>query len=384
MQTIKLRKFTVLLHRYIGIVVGLILIVVGLTGSLLVFNTEIEQFMVTQKFGAVAPQEQRIPAEKILETAKAAIANRPELKVTGMVPPKEATSPWQARAFGEPDSFAQVFVNPYTGQVMGVLDGKANIMQTILKLHYELLAGDTGMKIAGIAGLLMFVLGVTGLILWPGWRNLFSGLRIKWKAHPQRFNFDIHKVAGVVAATFLVFTGFTGFAWNFSEVAYPAIYAATFSTESKEPVSKVISGKNTIGLGEILQKADIALPGTTATWISIPNKPEEVFAIYRKFPQDIDDFSNSVYLDRYSGEVLKIANAQNSSLGDRVLNSFSTLHYGTFWGLPTRILYIFVGLAPLILLITGLNMYRLRKWGKAIRKEAIAQAERIERVEATK
>jgi uncharacterized iron-regulated membrane protein len=384
MKNTRLYKLTVILHRYIGIVVGLILIVVGLTGSLLVFHTEIEQLMVAQKFGAVVPQEQRIPVDRVLETAKAAIANRPELKISGLVPPKDATSPWQARAFGEPDSFAQVFVNPYTGTLMGVLDRKANIMQTILKLHYELLAGDTGLKIAGIAGLLMFVLGVTGLILWPGWRNLFSGLRIKWKAHPQRFNFDIHKVAGVVAATFLVLTGFTGFAWNFSEVAYPAIYAATFSAESKEPVSKVISGKDTIALGEILQKADTALPGTIATWISIPTKPEEVFTIYRKFPQDIDDFSNSVYLDRYSGEVLKVANSRNSSLGDRVLNSFSTLHYGTFWGLSTRILYIFVGLAPLILLITGLNMYRHRKWGKAIRKEVIAQAERVEHVEATK
>ena len=60
MQSIKFRKLTVILHRYIGIVVGLILIVVGLTGSLLVFNTEIQQFMVAQKFGSVVPQKQRV------------------------------------------------------------------------------------------------------------------------------------------------------------------------------------------------------------------------------------------------------------------------------------------------------------------------------------
>ncbi|NJL43592.1 MAG: PepSY domain-containing protein [Pseudanabaena sp. SU_2_4] len=170
---VKTRKIAVVLHRYIGIVVGLILIVVGLTGSLLVFSTEIEQFMVAQKFGSVTPQEQRVSVDEVLAMAKTAIANRPELKVTGLVPPKDVTSPWQARAFGEPDSFAQVFVNPYTGALMGVLDGKANIMQTILKLHYKLLAGDIGLKIAGIAGLLMFVLGVTGLMLWPGWKIYF-------------------------------------------------------------------------------------------------------------------------------------------------------------------------------------------------------------------
>ncbi|MFN6526321.1 PepSY-associated TM helix domain-containing protein [Nostoc sp. ChiSLP03a] len=49
-----------------------------------------------------------------------------------------------------------------------------------------------------------------------------------------------------------------------------------------------------------------------------------------------------------------------SLLGDRVLNSFTPLHYGTFGGLPTRILYIFVGLAPLILFITSFVMWKHR------------------------
>ncbi|WP_298908692.1 PepSY domain-containing protein [uncultured Nostoc sp.] len=44
-----------------------------------------------------------------------------------------------------------------------------------------------------------------------------------------------------------------------------------------------------------------------------------------------------------------------------MLNSFPPLHYGTFGGLPTRILYVFVGLAPLILFITGFGMWRYRK-----------------------
>ncbi|MHC5819834.1 MAG: PepSY domain-containing protein, partial [Nostoc sp.] len=57
---------------------------------------------------------------------------------------------------------------------------------------------------------------------------------------------------------------------------------------------------------------------------------------------------------------LRVDNALKMLLGDRVLNSFAPLHYGTFGGLPTRILYVFVGLAPLILFITGLVMWRDR------------------------
>ncbi|MEH2257594.1 PepSY-associated TM helix domain-containing protein [Nostoc sp.] len=78
-----------------------------------------------------------------------------------------------------------------------------------------------------------------------------------------------------------------------------------------------------------------------------------------KLPQEKDEYGNSnVYLDQYSGKVLRFNNALKSSLGDRVLNSFTPLHYGTFLGLTSRILYVFVGLTPLILFITGFVMWR--------------------------
>ncbi|NJM71508.1 MAG: TonB-dependent siderophore receptor [Scytonema sp. RU_4_4] len=57
-------------------------------------------------------------------------------------------------------------------------------------------------------------------------------------------------------------------------------------------------------------------------------------------------------------------------VGDRVLNSFVPLHYGTFGGLPTRILYVFVGLAPLILFVTGFVMYWYRYWTKPSRRDS--------------
>lgn len=81
---------------------------------------------------------------------------------------------------------------------------------------------------------------------------------------------------------------------------------------------------------------------------------------YKKFPQDSSDYNNAVYLDQYSGEVLQVEDGRAQGLGDHVLDSFTPLHFGTFGGLPTRILYVFVGLAPLILFITGFVMWRHR------------------------
>jgi uncharacterized iron-regulated membrane protein len=58
-----------------------------------------------------------------------------------------------------------------------------------------------------------------------------------------------------------------------------------------------------------------------------------------------------------------VDNGLAQSWGDRILNSFTTLHYGTFWGLPSRLFYILVGLAPAVLAITGWVMWWYRRKG---------------------
>ena len=52
---------------------------------------------------------------------------------------------------------------------------------------------------------------------------------------------------------------------------------------------------------------------------------------------------------------------KTTSLLGRLSNYSTPLHYGVFGGLSTKILYVFVGLSPAILLVTGLNMFRLRR-----------------------
>jgi uncharacterized iron-regulated membrane protein len=99
----------------------------------------------------------------------------------------------------------------------------------------------------------------------------------------------------------------------------------------------------------------------------LPTKPTGTISFRYKLPQEPGADGNSyVYLDRYNGKVLRVDNGLELSLGDRLLNSFVSLHYSLFWGLPSRIFYVFVGLAPLFLAVTGFIMWRYRQ-RKAIR-----------------
>jgi uncharacterized iron-regulated membrane protein len=213
------------------------------------------------------------------------------------------------------------------------------------------------MIVVGIAALLMLTLAITGLILWSGWRNLLAGFKIKLNASTKRKNYDIHKVVGIIALIGLTFTGFTGFIWNFYPQTEPAIYALTLTPKPPE-VKSIVTGKTSLAISEIVKQANATIPEAKPSSISVPTKPDAVFTVYLKQPQDAQYYANKVDIDRYSGKVLHVINSKTAKLGDRLLNVFAPMHYGTFGGLPTRILYVFVGLSPTILFMTGLVMYR--------------------------
>lgn len=359
MNTRSIRNLAFSLHRYIGLTVGLILVIVGLTGSILVFQKEIDSVLVKQKFEQVIPQAQTVSLEEVANNVTQAYANQPDWKLAQFVLYYDRDI-YRVRLNNSEDQQLEVFVNAYTGKILGDRIINQGFFGRVYELHYSLLAGSIGFVIVGVAALLMCILAITGLLLWSGWRNLISGFKIKLNASTKRKNYDIHKVVGIIALIFLAFTGFTGFIWNFYEQTEPAIYALT-STPKPPEVKSIVTGQESLAISEIIEKAIATIPEAKPSLISVPTKPDEVFTVYLKQPQDAQYLANKVDIDRYSGKILHVINSQTAKLGDRILNAFVPIHYGTFGGLPTRILYLFVGLTPTILFFTGLVMYRLRR-----------------------
>ncbi|MEX0269200.1 PepSY-associated TM helix domain-containing protein [Leptolyngbyaceae cyanobacterium UHCC 1019] len=373
MKTLKWRNVAFHLHRWLGLAIGLLLILIGITGSLLIFEEEISDWLNTQQFGVIIPQAERLAPATVLDTAKAA---HPNWQAINLYIPSDDHHPYKLRMTApdaNPDLYLhgdhEVFVHPYTGVVLGDRAERYSFYRFLLNLHYRLFAENIGIKIVGIAGLLLFILCISGLVLWTGWRKLINGFKIKWKAHPKRVSFDIHKVAGIVAVIFLTLTAITGVGWNFYEFTQPAIYALTATPTLPNPESKPIAGKSPVGLTEVLVKADTALPDSKTTIISLPDEPKAAFSIYKQIPGG-STYGGAVYIDQFNGQVLRVDDERRAALGDLILNAFIPLHFGTFWGLPSRILYVFVGLSPLMLFVTGVIMWWFRRKQKG--KAAIA------------
>ncbi|MBD2084363.1 PepSY domain-containing protein [Trichocoleus sp. Lan] len=378
----KLRKLALILHRYVGVIFGLLILVIGLTGSALVFHEEIDRAL-NSHLHQVVPQGElaseslrdRISPDSALQIVRSAY---PDLTLSYIDLPRKPDSVYTVGMESKKDEFIYAYVNPYTGAILGTQQWGRTLMTFVYDIHFSLLAGKVGEKVVGICGLLLLLLSVSGMILWSGWRRLLSGFQIRWQAPWQLVNYDLHKVGGIVSAVFLLLIASTGAAMIFHAETEPAIYWLTQTPQPTPLTSTPQVGKSPLTLAEILPKADAALPEGKTTFISLASKPDGIVRVTKKLPQEIrPDGRSRVYLDQYSGKVLRVENALTVPLGTRIMNELFTLHIGIYGGLGMRILYVFAGLTPTVLFITGFVMWRQRQWAIARRQEAIRQSQGI-------
>lgn len=366
----KLRKLSLIWHRYLGLTFGLLLVILGLTGSALVFWREIDHAL-NPSLMQVAPQAELQSIDAVLASARQAHPDLQLQSITFPEPPGRTTYlvSLQAKDQLEAEQSTEVFVNPYTAEVLGSRQSDRHLMGFLYKLHLSLFAGEVGEMVVGICGLLLILLGFTGLILWPGWNNLAHGFRIRWNASVQRVNYDIHNVWGFWSNVFLAIIGFTGAVIVLAHHS-SAVAALFFGPTPKVEPTVVLPNQQPITTNKILQTADVALPGGKTTVVYFTDKPEPTVTVHKKFPQNfqppIHDFGfSTVEINQYSGKILRVDKVvEPPPTGIKIALILAALHFGTFWGLPSQILYVFVGLIPTALFITGFVMWRYRRRAK--------------------
>jgi len=366
----KLRQIALVLHRYVGVTVGILLAIVSLTGSLLIFWKEINVFLNPQMF-QVVPQGDRVSVQFVVDTVRSAY---PDWQLSFMELPRTLNSVYKVQMLLNNGGRAFIYLDPYTGSVLGSQEWGRTVMSFIYDFHISFLGGKAGETVVGICGLLLLLLSVTGLILWPGWKKLRAGFAIRWHSVPQLINYDIHKVGGILSCVFLIAIASTGTAMTFENQFKSAVYSLAGTPKPPKLKSTIVANSPTIAADIVLQKADLALPSGKSLSITFPREPQGTFLVRKKLVGDIHpNGSSNVYLDRYSGEALRVENSFTANAASRIIISWFPIHIGAFGGLTTRILYVFIGFTPTLLSLTGLALWRRRQWRLAQRREANRQ-----------
>lgn len=351
------------LHGFVGILGGLLLVVMGLTGSAIVFHQEIDRAL-NPYLMQVVPQGERVTLDTCLKSAQAAF---PEGRLESIQMPQTADQTYGLGFRTGVKTWREMFVHPYTGQVLGIRQKERTLIGFLYALHHDLFAGKIGLYLVGVSGLILMLQSITGLILWTGWRKLASGFRIRWNAPARLFSFDLHNVGGFVFNLFLLITGFTGVVIVGAHILLDPHAAIAELPPPFQPA---------IAVSKLLQTADAALPDGTTTNIAFPDAKQMV--VTKKLPQDHPRFFfSSVTIDGISGKVVEVNKVVEPPAMWKFLIPIAELHFGSFGGLPTRFFYIFVGLSPLVLFITGTAMWWHRKRKGALSSGSAALTEQV-------
>ena len=342
-----LRKTIFNLHMFVGLVAAVILFAQGFTGSVMVFENEISNWL-NRDLMHVASTGPALPLNAVKQSLEAL---HPGYTVEELQPAKGDGLAGIAYLVNAAKDEIGVTFDPATGREISNLSHFNNWMQRVHQFHEHLAMGRKGSEIAAWTAVLLLGLSITGIVLW--WpRKIVS---VQWNVSARRW-FDLHNAVGFYSAIFLFLFAFTGIVIEWDDGAEKLL--ERFSTPAPtvaiaKPV-EVAPGTPLAPPDTLAQAALSAVPGAKMTWMQmIPDgRPVRVVLHY---PEDHTPMGRSrVMLDPHTAAVLSVVNTRKAAFSYKYVAVWNRqIHTGDIYGWPTRILAAIFSLALPLMAFTG-------------------------------
>ncbi|WP_406694225.1 PepSY domain-containing protein [Singulisphaera sp. Ch08] len=357
-------------HFYAGLIVSPILLVAAITGALYVFHAELAGWIYEDLY-FVKPASERLSYDNQRTIAQQAAGGKGIEFLTVHVDPRRSTE-FIADAYeggdANPDqTHRSVFVNPYTGEVLGTQIQDKEFFHIILELHRTLFAGAPGRVIVELATSWGLVLLVTGIFLWwPRNKSRVYGVWLpRLKGKPYLVLRDLHAVVGMYAtpiAAIILVTGLfmsqvwgTGYTW-ISVQTKQSLGDFLARGESKgvsERPSPDSLDRSVAGVLGHSQPDDVMyfMPATT---------PKEAHKAYLMNQGDVNTV-RGFDVDQYTGAIVTATDTAELKPMVRILAFAESLHQGLTFGMTSKILAFLTCLALIGMVITGVWMWWKRR-----------------------
>ena len=212
-------------HFFAGLYVIPFMLMLSVTGLIMLASPWVDSWQYGDELTTVSPPDDvRAPLsfEQQLVRVKDVY---PEFHVAQFIPPitTEQSSLFKVKGT---DGTILVFVNPYTGNVLGEFNNADRLYTISDSIHGTLLLGETGDMLIELAAGLGFLLVITGIYLhWPKGNTALGSMLIPYFIRPsfwmkragnrkRVFWRSIHGSAGLYLSLFLVFFLLTGMSWT--------------------------------------------------------------------------------------------------------------------------------------------------------------------------
>jgi len=343
------RRLLFNLHLYTALTAGVFVVILGVTGSIMAFETEIDR-LLHWKLWHVTPQGRAL---SISETGAAVSRLFPGERAYGYF---VSAAPGLSYQVGLERGL--VYVNQYTGEVLGVQKGGMDFLGYVHQLHLRLLIrneADTGKKIVSWAGVAMLFLLVSGLYLWWPYKRV----SIERRESSKRFWFDVHAAVGIFSFAFLLLLTVTGLAIGFEGATTPLLYKVTGSQPSPPPHTEVTapSGALPITPDRAFDVARAALPGAAPFFINVP-EPHEPYFVRMRYPEDLTPGGRSqVMVDPYTGKAIWAQGSRTAPAGARMVIANRAIHTGDIFGIPSKAVASLASLMAVAQVLSGAMMW---------------------------
>lgn len=375
MKTTRL-LFTI--HGWTGLLTGVFLLLLGLSGSALVFMKEQDQWL-NRKLLTVKSVKPKLPLDSLYGIIT---VRHPRLDgIAWMNPEAAGNEACNFRLYMNDGKLATydlgiVTLDPYTGKVLreGRYDQlQSGFMQWLLQFHFSFHLGIPGAAFTGLVGLAMLLSIGTGIAVYRKfiWRVLRFRVPVKWK-NWRKASSDLHRVVGVWSLLLNAVIFFTGFWMN--------LFAFESSVWQGETVGSPPNRTTHASFDRMLKRVYELMPGIRLSYVYLPTQPEKDFSANGQLPGDWDlfgSFANSVSMDGQSGKVTSVHTLEGATWAEKLEGTVGPLHYGTFGGIAVKILYVLIGLTPGLLSITGFLLWMRRNKKRLTGKSATYSTSRL-------
>jgi uncharacterized iron-regulated membrane protein len=395
-----MRSVLTLVHRYAGLGIAMFLAIVGLTGSLLAWNDELERIFAPALF-VLPPAALGAPSLDPFTLRERVAAAYPNATVDGIDFMREPDAP--ARFFlsekpGMPPlENDEIAVDPATGAVLGerrsadIAQGAKNLMPFVYSLHDSLAMGAFGRTLLGIVAVVWTVDCFIGAYLtfpvraaghrWPlswlaRWRAAWA---VRWPTTPWKLSFDLHRAGGLWPWALLLVLAWSSVAFNLPQIYEPVTKALLNYDRASDTIEqRPATGRNAkLDWREGYRAARTAMD-EAATREGFAVRSERLLFyddarhayVYRvKSDRDPGRLGNTqVYIDADTGVLLGIDIPTGHIAGVTVTTWIGELHTASIFGMTMQVVICLTGLAIALLSITGVLIYLRKRRAREIRR----------------
>ncbi len=363
------------IHLWLSVPFGIILTLICFSGAMLVFEKEVTEWVCRDLYRVEYTGESPLPIDKIASDVASTLPH--EVKITGVTVYPEPGSSYRV-GLSRPGR-ASVFVDPYTGRILGQQE-RLPFFATMFSLHRWLLdsrpEGDGifwGKMIVGVSVLMFVFVLLSGLVIWwPRTKKMLkNNLKLTFRKGWHRLWRSLHVAGGFYALLLLLVMALTGLTWSFNW--YRAGFYRLFGVELQQGGGH--GGAPSQGGGE-RQRA----PGGE------PRADEARYAHWQKVYEEVarlqpahtsitvsdgsatvsaNRFGNTRGSDRYafdprSGELTEKTLYEDTPASGKMRGWIYSVHVGSFGGLFTRVLWFLASLMGAALPLTGYYLWLKR------------------------